>query len=214
MNHDWERFFTHYYIANEIEKSKSSSLIDLCSGKGVFIRALQRWSPSLERYVMVDIDEKKLQYEGWGYNKKYDSWHFKVEKIVSPIHLLSLEEKFDVVTCLFAIEHMTPTLADQLLQKAYSLLKPDGLFFITYPNNTAHPSIPKAHLQSYQYNDSREILTANNFFIQKTIGLYGKPSQVNFDNPLIPREIVSCLGYFYKPEQAAEILFICKKNKW
>jgi hypothetical protein len=216
---DWERLFTHHYIATCLERSKVKTLIDFCSGYGVFMRALQRWTPSLKQYIAVDIDQKKLQKLGtfWGARKRTE-WNFTFKTYNIPLSeaFTTITEKPDAITYLFAIEHMTLEIASDSLRNAREMLQKNTLLFITFPNNTAHPNIPRAHLTKWEYENIAPFLKNNGFTPIVVHGLAGRwdpiKGQVLSIGDFLPHEIYQCMFYFNKSRSAEEVLVIARRD--
>lgn len=67
--------------------------------------------------------------------------------------LRDIEGKFDVISCFEVIEHMTPSMALELFQKAYESLVPGGKMFVSTPN-VYHPMSfwsDSTHITPYRF---------------------------------------------------------------
>ena len=108
-----------------IEKECPKSLLDVACGPGTFISKL----PQTMECCGVDIAEKQINYANKKYSKEGVSFH-KCEDAGYPID----DNKFDLVTSIEFIEHVSADSCKKNLLEMKRCLKRGGKIIITTPN--------------------------------------------------------------------------------
>lgn len=108
--------------------NKNESLLDLGVGTGTFIKLVQN---KVKKIYGIDIDNESIKI----FNKKFKN----INKIsikqgnIKEIAKIYNNRKFDYITALDVLEHITKDDAEIVLNSIYQLLKDNGKFIFTGP---------------------------------------------------------------------------------
>lgn len=121
---DYNGVLGHYQVQACIEHARGTSLLDMPCGDGALTTMLQ---PHFERVVGVDASATHLHSA----KQRLPQVEFHHDLIED----LQLDEKFDTVTMLNVLEHVTDPVA--VLKKASDFLSRDGVLLVHVPNSQA-----------------------------------------------------------------------------
>ena len=101
---------------------KRGSVLELGSGEGIFIGSLTVH----QRRVGIDLSKRLVNIS----KSKYP----KVEFIVGDVRNIKIKEKFDNIVCSEVLEHVEE--CDKVVKEAFRLLKDDGIFIVSVPDES------------------------------------------------------------------------------
>lgn len=147
-----------YFFSSQFTKNKK--VLDLACGEGYGSSILAR---TAKLVIGLDIDKETINNA----QKKYSSQENLRFIKDSMIDIKLLEEKFDVVICFEALEHIIEH--DKLMKQIKKLLFPSGILLISTPNKTVYSSkldktekLNLFHKKELDYNEFQNLLK-NNF---------------------------------------------------
>lgn len=162
----------------------AQNILDYGCGSGYGVKILSKCA---ENILGVDNNVQILKYANQifgGSNIKYS-----IENIES--------ERFDIITCIEMIEHISFEEGHKLLNKFYNLLEEEGILFISTPRK---PYGNPYHIYEYVYDELIEILTDIGFSNIETYGqVYDK---IDFHKNLLD---------YYENRDKYTMIFVCKK---
>jgi len=188
-----EDHLERYKFATKFAKGKN--ILDIASGTGYGSKMLL--DAGAKSVLGVDIDRKLVNYSKEIYKTK------NIEFQLGDITTFKINSKFDMITCFETIEHIKD---DNLaIQNLFSLLKDDGLLFISSPNRpitspnakliTDKPS-NKYHMREYLVDELVSLLERHGFKIE---GKYGQRMRLVTGIKLIDDQILN----FFNPDTDA-----------
>ncbi len=121
---EYNAYLAKYKVKSCLENIRGDSLLDLACGDGLMTEIFSR---KISRVVGVDASGTHLE--------KAKKRTPDVDFYESLIEELTIEEKFDSVTMLDLLEHVVDPI--EVLKKAASFLKPDGVLIVHVPNSDA-----------------------------------------------------------------------------
>jgi len=178
-----------YNFASQFVHSKT--VLDLACGEGYGSALL---SESASKVVGVDIDKKTILHAKKSYKKT--NLEFKIGSITE-IPILG-NEKFDVIVCFEAIEHIEDH--KKLLLEVKRLLKTNGLFIVSTPNKLTYTKLSTEknpfhkkelylhELQSLLHKNFKEVkIYGQSLFLTSNIWLTESHTD-NYDEFLIEKQ--------------------------
>ena len=121
---DYNAALGYYQVQACMEHARGTSLLDLPCGDGTLTSLMM---PYFKRIVGVDASATHLNLA----KQKLPQVEFHHDLIED----LQLEEKFDTVTMINVLEHVTHPV--EVLKKAASFLAKDGILLVHVPNSQA-----------------------------------------------------------------------------
>jgi len=158
------------FISKKISNSSDLDVLDIgCGyGYGSFIMAV---SNTNYRVLGIDICDECIAR-----SKKYfkvENLNFKKLDILQDIELIKKKlGRFDIITCLEVLEHISKEYVLKLLNNIRNLLKPEGRAYISTPNKPIYDvdSYTENHINELNLDDFRMLLDKAGF---KIINIYG-----------------------------------------
>ena len=121
---DYNSILGHYQAKACLEHARGDSLLDMPCGDGLLTALM---APNFKRVVGVDASNTHLE-QAKQRLRGADFHHVLIED-------LELDERFDTVTMLNVLEHVTDPVG--LLKKAATFLSKDGILIVHVPNAQA-----------------------------------------------------------------------------
>ena len=135
---------------------KNKNVLDLACGEGYLSYELSKIAKNV---VGIDIDKASIQHA----LEKYHSANLKFVH-GSMLQIPLSKEKFDVIICFEALEHVADH--ETLLSQIKKFLDPSGILLITTPNkslysNPSNESENKFHKKELDFKEFKDLLTSN-----------------------------------------------------
>ncbi|MDR2407156.1 MAG: class I SAM-dependent methyltransferase [Bacteroidales bacterium] len=117
----YNRILGYYQVCSVLDYARGTTLLDMPCGDGYITGML---ASKFKRTVGIDASKKRLD--------KCKNLYADVEFHHALIEEFTTDEKFDTITMLNILEHVNNPV--EVLQKAESLLAPDGIIIVHVPN--------------------------------------------------------------------------------
>ncbi len=162
---------------NHKQNSNSLRILDVGCSKGYGIYIMNRLCPKCQ-FVGVDLDKININTANKILSKLSNVTcvlgDITDERTREYLHLTY--GYFDVITCFEVYEHIPPKNAEILLKNIRSLLKPDGLLFISTPNKRVYDinAYTEDHVNEVNPQEFIKRLELAGFSI---IGMFGSYTQ-------------------------------------
>lgn len=237
-------FFTDLDVMNYIQHLSAVrmmkpgyTVLDVCCGRGLLLPLIRYHAKDIKKYVGVDIELKNIEsrVKNICNNKPIDPithFPFETEWIISNVAEMGskIKDKIDMIVYTSAIEHMHKIHGEQSLKECASVIKKNGLLFLSCPNTPetqdGYQVQYKAHVYEWKISELKTILSQCGFVIEKIIGLTGSikdfknvlikmPKQIQefFDIMIeyVPNEFLKPYLFFTLPKLSKEVLLVCRK---
>lgn len=170
------------YVRNLVKSLKNRKLLDIGCGSGIFLEVAK---------------SRSFKVKGIDFNTHI--LHILPESVREDVIIRDFleyetDEKFDVVTMFFVIEHM-PNVRE-VLNKVWKMLKYGGILAISTPNSNGFTAslkpenyysiIPEDHLYEFSVKGLTNLLQKNNFRIAIIINTGFHPERVTNNKFLLP----------------------------
>jgi 2-polyprenyl-3-methyl-5-hydroxy-6-metoxy-1,4-benzoquinol methylase len=132
-------------VLDYLPSEGGSSILDIGCFAGTFLSLIDE--RRFAHQVGVDILPDQIAYARTHFGRPFRKFHH-VESIV---HLSNLQEKFECITLIEVIEHLTAQEISDLLAQVARLLRPGGKLVLTTPNYTS--AWPLIELLLNRFND-------------------------------------------------------------
>jgi len=223
-------YIQHLIIAEKCQNFPS--VLEVCCGRGLILPLLNRYSKNIQNYVGVDLSPENLREAKEEKARHCPETYFRCEFIQGNIIELTkfLNQRFDAVIYTSSIEHMEKDDGEQSVSQIRKVLNDQGYLFLSTPRTKKGTPIQyRVHIYEWDYEETRDCLARNDFEIIEEIGLLpgndvdypsmlaarfgeGAALWLNTLQKKIPEPFLSTITAASLPEEAKEILYICKKR--
>ncbi len=170
------------YVRNLVKSLKNRKLLDIGCGSGIFLEVAK---------------SRGFKVKGIDFNKHILHIlpeNIKEDVIIGDFLSYETDEKFDVITMFFVLEHMPNV--KEVLRKVWGMLKYGGILAISTPNGNGFtasltPSnyyslIPEDHLYEFSVKSLTNLLKKNNFRISRIINTGFHPERITNKKLVFP----------------------------
>jgi 2-polyprenyl-3-methyl-5-hydroxy-6-metoxy-1,4-benzoquinol methylase len=109
------------HITSLLKNKDNSAILDIGSAAGFFLKAAKDYG--IKKLKGIEISR---------FASEYCKTNFLIDVIVSSFEEIETDEKFDIITSWFFIEHLTNPLNE--LKKIYNMLEHGGIFAMSVPS--------------------------------------------------------------------------------
>lgn len=152
-------------------------LLDIGCFAGTFLSLLDE--TRFTRQLGVDILPEQIAYANTHYRTEHRE--FRAISDVSDIHAIG--ERFDCVTCIEVIEHLSPDIIKRLIDNVAQVLEPGGSFVLSTPNYAS--TWPLVELLLNRFSDvsyeEQHITKLNAFNLEKKLASIAPSLATCFD---------------------------------
>lgn len=153
-------FLERYRFSGKFIK-KQDCVLDIACGSGYGTKYI--FDKITQNIIGADLNERVIQYD----KENYSNIEFQVQDATKTTFS---ENQFDVVLSMETFEHIPLDLIDNYLHEIKRILKNNGIFICTTPQNDNGdiPLVPW-HIKEYSLKEFKEILSKY-FYLEKVYG--------------------------------------------
>jgi len=181
-----DQLLFHYKLANDYINNDLSTILDIACGAGYGASFLASFGHDV---VGGDINPKTIEYAKSIYNYQ----EHLTFKVMDALQVNYPDSSFGYITSFETIEHISDV--DKYLIELKRLLKPNGLIFISTPQNSlGHIPLTFHHEYEYGRRDLRAAIEKHfsivNFFGIKQGCIFFKDDEVGNNSFVIARKLI------------------------
>ena len=143
------------------EHTSGIDCADISCGVGYGTFIIGKLANSVKGY---DVSSEALEYANKNFTRDNVSFHALADLG---------DEKFEFISSIETLEHMSESDGDEFLQKILNALNPNGTLLISTPlNETKYKDhTTEFHIREYSHHEFKEKLENNGFCIEKVYGI-------------------------------------------
>lgn len=211
-----------------------ANVLDVCCGRGLMLPLLHRYTPTIGRYVGLDISPDNLAEARARVEFLHDSYGapFPVELIKCDVaHPWPPLPCFDVALYTSALEHMPFDLGARSLHHTAQALAPGGVLFLSTPAAVGPRPRPlqyRVHVDEWSREEVEDVIGQAGLVLEDVIGLLpGTPAAVAAElaeryghaaaewyhhlHARVPQALLATISAVSTPDHSTELLYVCRR---